>query len=38
MVLTICKLQLPEIMLLISCHVSLQVEYYHMHKSGNISS
>jgi hypothetical protein len=34
MFLTICKLQLPKIMLLISCDTSLQVKYCHMLKLG----
>jgi hypothetical protein len=34
MFLTICKLQLPKIMLLISCDASLQVKYCHMLKLG----
>ena len=34
MFLTICKLQLPKIMLLISCDASLQVKYSHMFKLG----
>jgi len=33
MFLTICRLQLPDIILLITCHESLQPKYYHTLKS-----